>query len=72
VEITPEIRQAVAEDDCRAEGHDHDVVLGYGSADPLRLICRRCGRSWSVGPGVGGYGPVTDVDPDPEPDPAGR
>jgi len=57
MKVTPEIRQAVAEDDCRHEGHDFDTVLVLSSWDPVRLICRRCGRSWPVGAGTGGYGP---------------
>lgn len=57
MEITPEIRQAVAEDECRRTGHDVDAVVTMGNGDPVELLCASCGRSWPVGPGTGGYGP---------------
>jgi hypothetical protein len=60
VEITPEIRQAVAEDECRRGGHDVDVVVTFGSGEPVRVICGRCGRTWPVGSGVDGVSPAGD------------
>jgi hypothetical protein len=57
MDITPEIRQAVAEDECRRTGHAVDAVLTMASTDPVAVRCSTCGRTWSVGPGPGGYGP---------------
>lgn len=50
VELTDEIRRAVAAEQCTILGHDLDPVLVTLSAEPVRLLCSRCGRGWPVGP----------------------
>jgi hypothetical protein len=50
VELTDEIRRAVAAEQCATLGHDLDPVLVMMSAEPVRLLCSRCGRGWPVGP----------------------
>lgn len=50
VELTDEIRRAVAAEQCTTLGHDLDPVLVMLSAEPVLLVCSRCGRTWPVGP----------------------
>lgn len=65
-EITPALRQAVYEADCKEQGHIYDLMIGYelddvnvlvgrpdghGDTDDLPHIrCRRCRRVWLVVP----------------------
>jgi hypothetical protein len=65
VEISHEVRQAVAENECRRSGHDTRVVLDVVTDDPARLTCLRCGRAWPIGPGVGGAAPRNQPDAGP-------
>lgn len=46
--VTPEIRRAVARDDCKVNGHRFDAVLVIGSLAPGGLICSRCGGAWGI------------------------
>lgn len=34
--------------ECAAAGHTFDVVRTFQSADPLKILCSRCGEAWSV------------------------
>ena len=56
MEVTPEMRQAVAEEQCRALGHDCDIIMTMSSYDPVALKCSRCYRRWDVVNGRGGAG----------------
>lgn len=41
-------RQAEVEAECRLGGHDCGTVVDLKTYEPIRLICRRCGRKWNV------------------------
>jgi hypothetical protein len=56
-EDTYTLRQAqieLARRECRAHGHDFDVLRTLGKDGPTHVICGRCGRRWPVGEGSGG------------------
>lgn len=49
VEITDEIRRAVAAEECATAGHDLDPIVDM-TGEPVRLICGRCGTAWRILP----------------------
>jgi hypothetical protein len=38
-------------------GHDLDVVVGFATGNPVRVVCGHCGRAWNVTPADGPDGP---------------
>jgi hypothetical protein len=50
MDVTNEMRQAVAEEQCRAVGHTYESVSEFGGSDPLAFLCSHCGRRWNVTP----------------------
>lgn len=55
VEVTDEMRRAVAAEQCTRLGHSFDEVVEMGTGNPVRLLCGCCGRSWHVaGAGIAG------------------
>jgi DNA-directed RNA polymerase subunit M/transcription elongation factor TFIIS len=58
---TPEEVRRVRETECQEQGHSFDVVQTFGSADPQKVVCSRCGKWWEVLPfGVVSYVPSRD------------
>lgn len=49
IEVTEEMRRAVALERCRMVGHDFGVVVGFGG-QPHSIICHLCDESWQVTP----------------------
>lgn len=47
--VTPEVVQAVHEQECTARGHDLNTVVDYGTGHPVRIVCGHCDLSWPVG-----------------------
>lgn len=48
------VQRHLAKRECATFGHDTETVITFAGLEPRQLICTRCGRSWPVGPGVGG------------------
>jgi hypothetical protein len=36
--------------ECQLHGHRFDVIVVFGSADPVKVACLRCGKLWKVEP----------------------
>lgn len=51
MEVTDQMRQAVAEEQCRAVGHTYESVSEFGRSDPVAFLCSVCNRRWNVTPG---------------------
>jgi hypothetical protein len=45
---TEEVRRVRLEE-CRNRGHSFDIITVFGSLDPQRIICSRCGETWPIG-----------------------
>jgi 6-pyruvoyl-tetrahydropterin synthase len=41
-------QRELAQRECVLHGHNFDVIVKLGSADPHLVICMRCGRSWGI------------------------
>jgi hypothetical protein len=44
-----EARQVFAKQECMRSGHDYDHIM-QGDGELQKLVCSRCGRSWTVTP----------------------
>jgi hypothetical protein len=42
MDVTDEMRQAVAEEQCRAVGHSYDAVQQFSTGEPVAFICSNC------------------------------
>ena len=43
-----EAQEQLKRQECERHGHDFDVFVAMGSADPTVIVCTRCGKSWTV------------------------
>jgi hypothetical protein len=48
--VPPEMRQAIAEEECARDGHDFGHYVDLASGDPVGVFCARCGKTWKVVP----------------------
>jgi hypothetical protein len=49
-QVTPEMRQAVRQEECRWNGHRYEELEMTGHDGPVAVMCSNCGRRWRVVP----------------------